>query len=327
MKKVSFKDAINQHLAHDICEIKGTTTKRVAFKRNHLIKKEDEEKFLELGKKNFYILEKGDEDLIHEEDAANIIADKCNQNNHFYKSDISMGKINLLANKEGFFKVSHEDLINLNLLGDISCSSISNYTYVKKGDLIASMRIIPLFTTKSKIKQINNLKTKEDIFQIIEPKIKKVAIVTTGSEIFSGKIKDGFYPRLKEKLENFNLHIKKQVLVDDKKEDITKAILEFENKGYDLILATGGMSVDPDDLTPGAIKDSGANIISYGTPIIPGSMFLLSYLNNSTILGLPGAVIYEEKTAFDVLLPKVLLKEKLTNYDVQSFAIGGILHD
>ncbi len=327
MKKVAFKDAVNQHLAHDICEIEGQTIKRVAFKRNHLITDKDEEVFLKLGKKHFYVLENGDDNLIHEEDAARVLADKCNQNQQFNQSDVSMGKINLMAQTNGFFKVSATDLINLNLLGEISCGSISNYSYVQTNDLVASMRIIPLFTTKAKIKAINELQTSTDIFQIIKPKVTKIGVITTGSEVFSGKVTDGFYPRLQEKLGQFDLTISKQVFVDDQKKEITAAINQFEQDGYDLILVTGGMSVDPDDLTPGAIKATGANIISYGSPVIPGSMFLVAYLNQATVLGLPGAVIYEKRTAFDVVLPQVLLKERLTNYDIQSLAIGGILRD
>lgn len=327
MKKVAFKDAVNQHLAHDICEIEGQTIKRVAFKRNHLITDKDEEVFLKLGKKHFYVLENGDDNLIHEEDAARVLADKCNQNQQFNQSNVSMGKINLMAQTNGFFKVSATDLINLNLLGEISCGSISNYSYVQTNDLVASMRIIPLFTTKAKIKAINELQTSTDIFQIIKPKVTKIGVITTGSEVFSGKVTDGFYPRLQEKLGQFDLTISKQVFVDDQKKEITAAINQFEQDGYDLILVTGGMSVDPDDLTPGAIKATGANIISYGSPVIPGSMFLVAYLNQATVLGLPGAVIYEKRTAFDVVLPQVLLKERLTNYDIQSLAIGGILRD
>ncbi len=327
MKKVAFKDAVNQRLAHDICEIEGQTIKRVAFKRNHLITDKDEEVFLKLGKKHFYVLENGDDNLIHEEDAARVLADKCNQNQQFNQSNVSMGKINLMAQTNGFFKVSATDLINLNLLGEISCGSISNYSYVQTNDLVASMRIIPLFTTKAKIKAINELQTSTDIFQIIKPKVTKIGVITTGSEVFSGKVTDGFYPRLQEKLGQFDLTISKQVFVDDQKKEITAAINQFEQDGYDLILVTGGMSVDPDDLTPGAIKATGANIISYGSPVIPGSMFLVAYLNQATVLGLPGAVIYEKRTAFDVVLPQVLLKERLTNYDIQSLAIGGILRD
>ncbi len=327
MKKVAFKAAVNHHLAHDICEIEGQTIKRVAFKRNHLITDNDEELFLKLGKKHFYILEAGDENLIHEEDAARVLAAKCNQNQQFNQSDVSMGKINLTARTNGFLKVSPNDLINLNLLGEISCGSIANYSYVQAGDLIASMRIIPLFTTKEKITAINELQTSADIFQIIKPQVSKIGVITTGSEVFSGRVTDGFYPRLQEKLAHFDSTITKQVFVDDQKNDITAAIIDFEQAGYDLILVTGGMSVDPDDLTPGAIKDSGAKIVSYGSPIIPGSMFLIAYLNNATIVGLPGAVIYEKRTAFDVVLPQILLKEKLTNYDIQSLAIGGILRD
>ncbi len=328
MKVVKFEEAIGQKLAHDICQITTSGTKKVAFKKGYIIKQEDKDLLFSLGKENFYILEENDDDLLHEDDIANFIFDTFN-NGDFIASNITMGKINFVANKEGYFKVDSQSLINLNMLGELSVASISNYTYVKKGDVVASARLVPLFCNKDKLKQIENIKlnTNINMFEIKEIQIKKIGLITTGNEILSGTIKDGFKSKITSKLEPFNLQINEQVIVGDDENKIIDSIKIFNKNGYDLILLTGGMSVDPDDKTPGSIKKSGTNIILYGTPIIPGSMFLLGYLKDSTVLGLPGGMLFDNKTAFDIYLPKILLKEKYTKEEMIKKCVGGILHD
>ncbi len=325
MKKVQFNEAVGERLAHDICEIKGTEIKKVAFKRNHLICAEDKQYLLELGKQHFYVLEPGDDDLIHEEDAANIMFDTIN-NGDFQVSPVSMGKISFIAKYDGFFTVDADLLTEFNLLGNISAASLKNMTYVKKGQHVASMRIIPLFTSKDHINAIKNFANATAMF-CIKPIVKKnIYQITTGSEVASGLIKDGFKPKLDKILAKYDLSITTHKIVTDDKSLITNEILLAKNSGCDLILVTGGMSVDPDDLTPGAIKDSGANIITYGTPIIPGSMFLYGLLDDIAILGLPGAVIFEQKTAFDLLLPYALTNTSITRRKIMQMSVGGMLN-
>ncbi len=324
MKKVTFKEAIGERLAHDICEIQNEDIKRVAFKRNHTISVDDEQYLSRLGKKHFYVLEDGDDHLIHEEDAARIMFETIN-NGHFLESDIAMGKINFLAKTDGFFQVDSHLLTNFNLLGNISAACINNMSYVKKGQVVASMRIISLFTTKQHIDKIKNFNHAQAMFRILPIKASNIHQITTGSEVASALVEDGFKPKLDDKLNTFDLTINNyQVVIDDKFE-ITNKITGALNAGADLILVTGGMSVDPDDLTPGAIKDSGANIITYGTPIIPGSMFLYSTHKDAVILGLPGAVIFEQTTAFDLLLPYALTKTNIDQKDIMMMAVGGLL--
>lgn len=325
MKKVNFSAAIGESLAHDICEIKGTSIKKVAFKRGHIIKAEDEAYFLELGKQHFFVLEAGDDDLIHEEDAANIMFETIN-NGDFIASEIAMGKINFIANETGFFKVDHELLTDFNMLSDISAACINDMQYVKKGDLVASMRIIPLFTTTKHIEQIRSFTNAKEIFKIMKIKNINIHQITTGSEVYNGLVEDGFRPKLNNILAKYDVKVTRYNIIDDKLELITSAIKKAYNDEAQLILVTGGMSVDPDDLTPGAIKASGANIISYGTPIIPGSMFLYSELEEVVILGLPGAVIFEEQTAFDLLLPYALTGAKICKRDIMQMCVGGILN-
>lgn len=325
MKKVNFKQAVGSKLAHDICEIKGTEIKRVAFKRGHLIKTEDCEYLQSLGKQHFYILEDDDEDLVHEEDAARIMFETIN-NGDFYGSDVAMGKISFLAQHDGFFAVDKALLTDFNCLGQISAASISNMRYVKQGQEVASMRIIPLFTTNDHIAQIKAFNNAKAMFKIIPIKNTNISQITTGSEVASGKIADGFKPKLTQILNQFGLVVNDYSIVTDETKLIKNQILAQVANGANLILVTGGMSVDPDDLTPGAIKAAGAEIITYGTPIIPGSMFMYATLGETVILGLPGAVIFEARTAFDLLLPYALTSTEISNYQIMEMAVGGMLN-
>lgn len=325
MKKVKFEEAIGNKLAHDICEIKGQDIKQVAFKRGHTIKLKDQEYMAELGKQHFYILEDGDEDLVHEEDAANIMFDTIN-NGDFEVTAVSMGKISFLAKKDGFFYVDPILLTDFNCLGEISAASIQNMRFVRKGNEVASMRIIPLFTTKQKIEQIKQFPNAKEMFKILPITNMNIHQITTGSEVANGIIEDGFKPKLEQILSHYDLTINDYSVVTDKKELITDQIIQAKQNGAQLILVTGGMSVDPDDLTPGAIKATKANIITYGTPIIPGSMFLYGILEGTPILGLPGAVIFEQKTAFDLLLPYALTNIQITNKQIMAMSVGGMLN-
>lgn len=325
MKKVKFENAVGQRLAHDICEIKGEHIKRVAFKRGHLITASDHDYLAELGKQHFFVLEAGDESLVHEEDAAYAMFDTIN-NGDFSCSPVSMGKISFIANKDGFFVVDKKLLTDFNYLGEISAASIPNMRYVKKGQEVASMRIIPLFTTVAKLESIKSFKNATAMFKIATIENTKISQITTGSEVASGLIDDGFKPKLDSILDRYDLTISDYSVVTDNKGLISEQITSAKAKGAELILVTGGMSVDPDDLTPGAIKDSGANIITYGTPIIPGSMFLYGVLDGTPILGLPGAVIFEQKTAFDLLLPYALTNTEISNYEIMEMSVGGMLN-
>ncbi|MFV0246697.1 MAG: molybdopterin-binding protein [Mycoplasmatales bacterium] len=323
MIRVNLQEAIGYPLAHDIVSIKETS-KEVAFKRGHIIKDKDQKLLLSLGKQNIYILEPSDNNLIHEEDAAFIIFDTIN-NNDFICSEVSLGKVSFIANKEGFFTVNKELITKFNMLGDISLASIKDMTYVNKGDIVASVRIIPLFTTTSHIDLIKSFKDAKDMFSILTITNTNIHQITTGSEVYSKKIEDAFKPTIENKLEKFGLKVSSYNVVSDDKELIKEQINDSLSLGANIILVTGGMSVDPDDLTPGAIKDTGSNIIAYGTPIIPGSMFLYSKHNNTYILGLPGAVIFEDITAFDLLLPYALVNKHISKEDIMSMSVGGLL--
>lgn len=326
MKQIKTKNAVGSVLCHDITEIVKDKKKGVAFKKGHVIKKEDIPKLLSLGKENLYIWEKK-EGMMHENDAAEILRDIC-KNEYMKALPVHEGKIELAAEIDGLFKIDTKKLNEINSLGDMMIATRHGNTVVKKGDLLIGTRVIPLVIEEEKMNLAKKIGANEPILEIKPFKTKKIGIVTTGSEVYHGRIKDTFGPVVIEKFKEFDSDILGQKIVDDNREDIKSSILKFIEEGADVVVCTGGMSVDPDDRTPGAIKDTGAEIITYGAPVLPGAMLLISYYNykgvNIPIIGLPGCVMYSKRTVFDLVLPRIMADDRIEKKDIDKLGNGGL---
>lgn len=326
MKEIKTKDAVGHVLCHDITQIVKDKVKGVAFKKGHVVKEEDIDTLLSLGKDHLYVWEKK-EGMLHENEAAIILKDIC-KNEYMEESDVKEGKIELSASIDGLFKINIDKLREINALGEMMIATRHQNFPVKKGDKLAGTRIIPLIIEEEKMKKAKELCCDEPILSIKPFVHKKVGIVTTGNEVFYGRIKDTFGPVIIEKVEEFDVEVLGQAIVNDDPKNITNAILEFIEKGADMVLCTGGMSVDPDDKTPKAIKDTGADIVSYGAPVLPGAMMLVSYYKNNDklipIIGLPGCVMYAKRTIFDLILPRIMADEKITKDDLSKLGLGGL---
>lgn len=321
MKKIATVNSVGHILCHDITQIIPGEFKGIAFKKGHIVREEDIDKLLSIGKDNLYIWEKK-EGMLHENEAAERLRD-LSAGSGLEFSDIKEGKINFIAKESGLLKINIELLKKFNSIDEVMLATLHNNTPVKKGTQVAGTRIIPLVIEEEKIINIEKAIGNKKIVEIIPFKTMNVGIVTTGNEVYYGRIKDAFGPVLKKKLESYGCTIVEQKFLPDHKEKITSAIKKFTDNGVDLILCTGGMSVDPDDVTPTAIKESGADIISYGAPVLPGAMFLLAFNKDLPILGLPGCVMYAKTTVFDLVLPRLLVGEKLTKDDLASYGHGG----
>lgn len=326
MKEIKTKDAVGHVLCHDITQIVKDKVKGVAFKKGHVVKEEDIATLLSLGKDHLYVWEKK-EGMLHENEAAIILKDIC-KNEYMEESDVKEGKIELSASMDGLFKINIDKLREINALGEMMIATRHQNFPVKKGDKLAGTRIIPLIIEEEKMKKAKELCSDGPILSIKPFVHKKVGIVTTGNEVFYGRIKDTFGPVIIEKVEEFDVEVLGQAIVNDDPKNITNAILEFIEKGADMVLCTGGMSVDPDDKTPKAIKDTGADIVSYGAPVLPGAMMLVSYYKNNDklipIIGLPGCVMYAKRTIFDLILPRIMADEKITKDDLSKLGLGGL---
>ena len=324
MKKIKTVDAVGRVLLHDITKIVPGEFKGRAFKKGHVIKEEDIDVLLSLGKDNIYVWEET-EGLVHENDAAIILKDiACGDGLEF--GEIKEGKIDFFASYDGVLKIDKDALLELNMIDDIMMATIHNNTPVKKGEKRGGTRVIPLMVEEEKLNEAKKIIEKPFI-SVEKFKKKKVGIVTTGNEVFYGRIKDAFGPVVKSKFEYYGSEILGQVILPDDKEKITEAIKMWIDKGADIVVCSGGMSVDPDDVTPSAIKDCGGEVVTYGSPVLPGAMFLLAYLGDTPIMGLPGCVMYSKRTVFDLVLPRILIDEKLTKRDIALYCQGGLCLD
>ena len=325
MKLIKTEDAVGSVLCHDLTQIIKGVTKDAVFRKGHIVQPEDIPVLLSIGKEHLYVWE-ADENMLHENDAARILCAIC-KNANMHESEVKEGKIELSATCEGLFKVDSKRLQLVNSFGQMMIATRHGNTPVKKGDKLAGTRIIPLVIEKEKMYSIQELCGEEPILKLLPYKLKKAAVIATGSEIFTGRIKDTFTPVIEEKLAEYGVEVVfKQVLGDDP-EAVTAAIKSaIEEKGTELVCCTGGMSVDPDDRTPLAIKNTGAQIISYGAPVLPGAMFLLAYygVNKVPIMGLPGCVMYSKRTIFDLVLPRVIACDYVTAEELAQLGEGGL---
>ncbi|HSQ90339.1 molybdopterin-binding protein [Romboutsia sp.] len=322
MKKVNTVDAIGHILCHDITKIIPGEFKGRAFKKGHIVKKEDIDVLLSLGKDHLYVWEQI-EGMVHENDAALLLKDLTAGDNLEF-SEIKEGKIDFISKSYGLLKIDVDTLFELNLIDDIMLSTLHNNFIVKKGLKVAGTRVIPLLIDENKLKEAKKIVGDKKIVNVVEFKPKKVGIVTTGNEIYHKRIVDKFGPVIKEKVEKFGCKVIGQTICSDDKEMIKIAIKDFIEQGAELICCTGGMSVDPDDVTPTAIKETGADLVTYGSPILPGAMFLLAYNEGTPIMGIPGCAMYNKVTVFDVILPRILINEKLTKADIAKYGHGGL---
>lgn len=326
MKCVKTQDAVGHVLCHDITQIIKDVKKGTAFRKGHIVTEEDIPVLLSLGKDNLYIWEKT-EGILHENEAAEYLRDIC-MNENMIQSEVKEGKIELIAEIDGLLKIDVDKLRAVNSLGEMMIATRHTNTTVKKGDKLVGTRIIPLLIEQEKMEKAKEVAGDRPILSLIPFKKKKVGIVTTGNEVFYGRIKDTFGPVVAEKVKEFGADVIGQTIVNDDMEKITKAVEEFIEQGADMVLCTGGMSVDPDDKTPGAIKNTRARIVSYGAPVLPGAMMLLAYYEKDgrelPIVGLPGCVMYAKRTVFDLVLPRLMADDMVTSDDLAGLGLGGL---
>ncbi len=321
LKKIHIKDAIGMRICHDITAM-YEGFKGAKFKRGHIIEEKDIDELLNIGKQYIYIWD-SDKKEIHEEDAA-IRLSNMNKIEFAHYTDVSEGKTLLISDIDGLFVVDIDLLNQINKVEDITISTLPNHYHISEGDRLASIRIIPLITKEENILKAEALCKNKLLYNVYPFKKKKVQIIVTGSEIYNGRIKDKFEPVCRTKLLKYPAEILGINFCDDNIKMIEDAMIEGINKGADFIIATGGMSVDPDDVTPTAIKNIGAEILTHGVPSQPGNMTLVAYKDNISILGVPGAAISLPTTIFDVLLPQIFAEIKFTKKDLLNLANGGL---
>ena len=328
MKEIRTEDAVGHILCHDITQIIKDEKKGVLFKKGHVVKEEDIPLLLSVGKEHLFVWEKNP-GILHENEAAEILYKICAGNSSkVHGTEIKEGKIEVVSKIDGILKIRRDALVAVNSLGEMMIASRHGDFPIKKGDKVAGTRIIPLVIEEEKMQKACEVAGKEPIFRILPYQKKKAGIVTTGSEVYYHRIEDKFTPVVIEKLKECGVTEVKQIQCNDDHEMITEAIQTLIEDGSDLIVCTGGMSVDPDDRTPGGIRATGARVVTYGAPVLPGAMLLIAYYEKEgkriPILGLPGCVMYAKRTVFDLVLPRIMADDEIFPEEVAAYGEGGL---
>ena len=321
MKKVTIEQAVGLTLCHDITAIRDDL-KGAAFRRGHVIQEADIPALLDLGKRTVFVWEENAGE-IHEEDAALRMAAMAPVQGAHYTTPTE-GKVSLIADRPGMLRVNSELLQTINAIGDITITTLPDHYPAKEGARLASMRIVPLVTKESQIIEAERLCASETLLDLRPYTFRRVGVIITGSELYSGRIQDKFEPVVRTKLKPYPCEILGVSICDDDLDMIVETAKQFLGQGADLLIFSGGMSVDPDDLTPSAIRKLGAQVITHGAPAQPGNMTLAAYLGDTAILGVPSAAIKMPTTLFDVLLPQVFAGEKFTKEDFVRLGNGGL---
>jgi molybdenum cofactor synthesis domain-containing protein len=324
MKAIPVDQAVGTVLAHDITEIRPGEFKGRAFKKGHIVREEDVCHLLRLGKEHLFVLNVAKDEL-HENDAAYVIARALMGDGVAIKGEPKEGKIDIIAERDGLLKIGRDALLSFNMLGEVMCATLHDNTVVKKGQTLAGTRAIPLVVKKEVVKEAVNIGERAGkIIRVMEIRKPKVGVVITGNEVYHGRIKDAFAPVITKKIEEIGGELVGVYYAPDDKAFIVDRLRELLKAGADLLITTGGMSVDPDDVTRFAIRELGAGDITYGSAVLPGAMFLIAYIDSIPVIGIPACGMYAKTTIFDLILPRVLAGERIGRKEVAALGHGGL---
>ena len=323
MKLIPVQEAVGHVLCHDLTRIVRGEFKGPQFRKGHVVTEEDIPMLLSMGKEHLYVWEM-EPGMLHENDGAEALCALCFGEN-MARSEVKEGKIEITATCDGLFRVDTARLTAVNMIEELMIATRHSNTPVKAGDKLCGTRVIPLVIREEKLQAAREAAGDKPLLEVLPYRRKTVGVVTTGSEVFHGRIQDTFTPVIVDKLRAYGMEMTVHELSDDGMDNIVAAIEKVRKAGVDLVLCTGGMSVDPDDNTPGAIKTSGAKIVTYGAPVLPGAMFLLGYYDDGTpVMGLPGCVMYAGATIFDLILPRVAADVPVTRAEIAAMGNGGL---
>ena len=322
MKSIPVEQAVGCALCQDMTKIIPGVSKGPRFRRGYVLKAEDVEVLKDMGKEHIYIYEEEDA-MIHEEDAARLFAEASRKENLSYGAP-SEGKIDLIAEVDGLFTVDVERLFAFNACENVMMATKRTNTLVRKGEKVAGTRIIPLVMEREPVEEAAK-HLEGGILSVLPFLGQKVGIVTTGNEVYYGRIKDGFTDVVREKMKAVGMEELGQTYATDSLEDIAGKIRHFLDEGAEVIFCLGGMSVDPDDNTPGAIASVVEELVTYGTPVLPGAMVALGYVGDVPVMGLPGSVMFAKETVFDLLLPRIAAGKRICREEIVALGHGGLL--
>ena len=326
LKTIAVAESVGLVLAHDITEVRQGEFKGRAFRKGHIVRDEDIGHLKRLGKEHLFVMKMA-EDEMHENDAAFALSNALMGDGVAIQDEPSEGKINLVAKHDGLLKVNSDKLLRFNMLGEVMCASLHNNTVVKEGRVLGGVRAIPLVVKRDVVQmavEVASDDLSDVVFSVKKLRRPRVGVVITGNEVYEGTIKDAFKPIIDKKVKEYGGEIIGTYYAPDDKAFITERLEELLNAGADILITTGGMSVDPDDVTRFAIRSLGAEDLLYGAAVLPGAMFLLGYIGEVPVLGIPACGMYHSITVLDLVLPRVLAGERLTRRDIAEMGHGGL---
>ena len=327
LKKIKVENAVGTQLAHDITEIRPGEFKGPAFRKGHTVCDDDICRLQKLGKNHLYLIDL-DDDEIHENQAAAILAKALAGDGIVWEDNPKEGKIGLHAAFDGLLKVETAPLAAFNMVDEVMCATLHSNTLVKKGELVGATRAIPLVMKRAPVDRAAAIAAQcKGTLKVKPLKKAKTGLVITGNEVFHGLIEDRFAPVLSEKIEALGSDVSGITFVPDNEVKIVQAIDDHLAKGCDLLLLSGGMSVDPDDVTRKAIRLCGADDFHYGAAVLPGAMFLTAYIGDIPLLGIPACGLHHKTTVLDLVLPRVLAGERIEKKDLSFMGHGGLCKD
>ncbi len=324
LKKIKLEEAVGTKLAHDMTEVRPGEFKGAAFHKGHTVCDEDLCRLQKMGKNHLYLIDL-DDDEIHEDQAATILADALAGDGIAWKDEPREGKIKLLAERDGLFAVNTAALAAFNMVAEVMCATLHSHTLVKKGELVAATRAIPLTMKRAPIERAAAIARQNGAVLAVKPIRKaRVGLVITGNEVYHGLIEDRFAPILTEKVEALGSQVAGVAFAPDDAGLISKAIRSHLDLGCDLLMLSGGMSVDPDDVTRQGIRSAGATEMRYGASVLPGAMFLVAYVGDVPLLGVPACGLFHRITVLDLVLPRILAGEKIGKAELAFLGHGGL---
>jgi len=327
MTKIKVEEAVGTRLAHDITEVRPGEYKGPSFRKGHEVQQTDVCHLMRLGKRHLYILDLN-EDQVHEDDAVVELASALAGPGVTFSGTPKEGKLQLKAAYTGLLKVNTDALVAFNMIPDVMCASMHNNIPVKEGQIVAGTRAIPLVIDRSVLdRAVAQANENAPMFSVKAYQRKKIRLLITGNEVYDGLIEDRFEAIVKGKVTALGAELLETMILPDDPERIADAVRRFAEDDTDMVITTGGMSVDPDDVTRHGIRMAGVDKLYYGAAVLPGAMFQVAYKGNMPIVGIPACGLYHQTTIFDLVLPRLLAGETIDDQDLARFAVGGLCLD
>lgn len=323
LKKVKASEAVGMVLCHDLTEVVPGKQKGPVLRKGHVIGQEDVEVLLRTGNDYIWVLEL-EEGEVHEDEAAERLA-RAAAGPGLDLEPPKEGKVLIRTADRGLLRVRRELVDEVNATGKLVLSTLHDFTPCEDGMVVAAVRAIPLVVEEEVVRWAEGfLQGRSRALELRPYSKKRVGVVVTGNEVYYGRVPDAFDETVGPKVKAYGGDVFRKAVTPDDPDIIAREIRSLREEGAEVILVTGGLSVDPGDVTAEGVRRSGAEVVFHGSPVMPGAMFLYARFDGVPLLGLPACVFYHPTTIFDLLFPRVMAEEEISRGDVERLGYGGL---